>query len=155
MRLITNSIILLSILSSIGNVAAEFEAGSINGALARGESTFQRFCSVCHGKDGKGEARYDRNHESTPSDLTQISHHNNGKFPWLKLYNVINKQEAVSAHEASDMPNWGNQFDLRNWGNEDDDKFSEEVVYGRIFALLVYINSIQDASETMGEEQSQ
>ena len=44
------------------------------------------------------------------------------------------------------MPEWNEVFDLRNWDSQDNDEFAEEIVYGRIFVLLMYLNSIQETS---------
>lgn len=141
-------IILLLTLFLINQASAspESESKSLVSAVEQGKAVYSRFCSVCHGVDGKSADSQLVDLQTQPPDLTQIKKSNNNQFPWLRLYSVINSQESVGAHESREMPEWNQVFDMRNWGSDDNDEFAEEIIYGRIFVLLMYLNSIQEAS---------
>lgn len=146
MRLTFYLLCLLCLVVSSSYVSADSEPESLDRAVEQGEAAYSRFCAVCHGFDGKGndEELVDLQHR--PPDLTLITQRNGGQFPWLRLYTIINSQESVGAHGIKEMPEWNEVFDLRNWDSQDNDEFAEEIVYGRIFVLLMYLNSIQETS---------
>ena len=146
MRLTTFLSLLFIACMFLTNTAMATEPGSLLRAVEQGEAAYSRFCAVCHGFDGKGndEELVDLQHR--PPDLTLITQRNGGQFPWLRLYTIINSQESVGAHGVKEMPEWSEVFDLRNWDSQDNDEFAEEIVYGRIFVLLMYLNSIQETS---------
>lgn len=138
--------LLLALAVQAGSVQAsdEIKSSSLEHATKEGKKTFLHFCAVCHGKDGKGGDSSLYKLKQPAPDLTIVTTKNNGAFPWLDMFRVINSQESIGAHGSTEMPEWGSLFDLRNWGDEENDKFAEEIVYGRLFVLLVYLNSIQD-----------
>lgn len=110
--------------------------------IEAGSKTFYRFCSICHGFTAKGDGPFKNNLVTTPPDLTILTLNNNGVFPWIKLYAIIDGNNTTNAHGSSEMPIWGNQFDLKNW-TSGQSEFSDVIVRGRIFELLVYLQSIQ------------
>ena len=144
MRLIICLLVALVVQVVSVHASDEIKSSSLEHAIQEGKKTFLHFCAVCHGKDGKGgdSSLYELKHPAP--DLTILSNNHNGAFPWLDMFRVINSQESIGAHGSTEMPEWGSLFDLRNWGDEENDKFAEEIVYGRLFVLLVYLNSIQD-----------
>lgn len=144
MRYIIIFISILLVCCSQVNAEGEPDSQSLSRALEQGENAYSRFCAVCHGFDGKGNDVELVDLEQTPPDLTLISQRYGGQFPWLKLYTIINSQESIGAHGAREMPEWNEVFDLRNWDSQDNDEYAEEIVYGRIFVLLMYLNSIQE-----------
>ena len=111
-------------------------------AIASGGKTYYRFCSICHGENAKGDGPYVSNLRSSPPDLTLISATRNGTFPWEDLYAVISGDDVPSAHGSREMPAWGQQFDLRFW-NKQQSQFADVIVNGRIFELMLYLQSIQ------------
>jgi hypothetical protein len=114
--------------------------------ISAGSKTFYRFCSVCHGKDAQGDGLYASNLKASPTNLTLLSQRNNGIFPWIELYAIIDGND-LEEHGNREMPIWGEIFDISQWPNQYDG-FSEVIVRGRIFELLVYLESIQvDASD--------
>jgi mono/diheme cytochrome c family protein len=46
-----------------------------------GKASFNAYCTVCHGPSGKGDGPAAKALVKPPSDLTQITKNNNGKFP--------------------------------------------------------------------------
>ena len=113
-----------------------------NATIQAGSHTFFRFCSICHGSDGKGNGAYTNKLKVPPPDLTVLAKNNRGQFPWLQLYGVIDGTDPVAGHGSGEMPIWGNQFDLNNWSGKCAE-FAPVIVRGRIFELLVYLQSIQ------------
>ena len=115
-------------------------------AIEAGSHTFYRFCSICHGFNAEGNGPYTESLNTIPPDLTTLSANNNDTFPWLRLYQIIDGTDVSKAHGSSEMPIWGNQFDLNNWANRYNE-FADVIVRGRIFELLVYLESIQTKQE--------
>ena len=146
MRSIVFLMIVATVLVNCVQARDGIKSSSLDHAIEEGKATFLHFCSVCHGKDGKSGDLSLYKLKKQPPNLTLISSKNNGTFPWLNLFKIINGQESINAHKSSEMPDWGYLLDLRNWGDEENDEFAEEIVYGRLFVLLVYLNSIQDKS---------
>ena len=101
-----------------------------------GGEMFQEYCAVCHGKDGKGDGPAAAALKKTPANLTQLSSKNGGKFPELKVANVIHGDPETSAHGSRDMPIWGTLFSSL-------DTNSPGTVQLRISNLTTYIKSIQ------------
>src|ERR1035438_2392809 len=56
-------------------------AGAHDTSLTKGPDLYQRYCAVCHGKDGKGGGPAAAALKAIPTDLTQLSKNNGGKFP--------------------------------------------------------------------------
>ncbi len=111
--------------------------------VSSGNRTYDRFCSVCHGSDAKGNGPFTKNLVVPPPDLTVLSANNNDVFPWMRMYEVIDGDEKMRAHGSSEMPIWGEAFDLRNWG-KGYSEYADVIVRGRIFELLVYLHFIQE-----------
>lgn len=93
------------------------------------------YCAVCHGVDGKGNGPAASALKQPPSDLTQISRKNGGKFPDFVVANVIQGDTAVVAHGSRDMPMWGDVF--RSMQRDD------PLVKLRVANLTKYIASLQ------------
>ena len=100
-----------------------------------GQSLFQEFCAVCHGKDGKGGGPAAPALKESVGDLTQIARQNNGKFPDQKILSIIKGEQSVAAHGTQEMPTWGKTFS--------DMSTNLTVSQGRLHALVQYIQSIQ------------
>jgi len=110
--------------------------------LARGQVHYQRYCSVCHGKQGEGKGPLAEYLKITPTDLTQISKKNEGKFPFWRMYRIIDGREEIRGHGTRAMPIWGDEIRI----DEKDalPKFQEDLVAGRIWQMLSYLQSIQE-----------
>src|ERR1039458_8224627 len=55
-----------------------------------GKDLYREYCAVCHGTTGKGDGPAASALKVPPSDLTQISKKNGGKFPELQVQHIIN-----------------------------------------------------------------
>jgi mono/diheme cytochrome c family protein len=103
---------------------------------ASGKAMFNSYCAVCHGTDGKGGGPAASALKTPPSDLTQLSKSNGGKYPSLKVASVIRGTSELSAHGSKDMPVWGPLF----WGIS---KGHESEVQQRVANLTEYIETLQ------------
>jgi mono/diheme cytochrome c family protein len=110
--------------------------------LARGQSHYQRYCSVCHGEQGKGKGPLAEYLKITPTDLTQLSKKNGEQFPFWRVYRIVDGREEVRGHGMRAMPIWGDEIRI------DEKKalpqFQEDLVAGRIWQMISYLESIQE-----------
>lgn len=112
-------------------------------ALKMGTEEYQQSCAICHGINATGKSEYANVLKHSPADLTQIKRNNNGVFPFNKLYRIIDGRKEISSHGSRTMPIWGDRFNSENWLNMSP-RYSETFVRGRIFELLLYLESIQE-----------
>lgn len=111
-------------------------------APQRGVEFYQSACAQCHGNDGKGGGPVAHLLTQRPSDLTTLSRRNNGAFPFVRVGQIIDGREDVVAHGGRDMPFWGAMFGFEA-GNRFGDRMREAYVQGRVYELVLYLNSIQ------------
>ena len=101
-----------------------------------GKDLYREYCAVCHGTTGKGDGPAASALKVPPSDLTQISKKNGGKFPELQVQHIINGEaDEPVAHGSKDMPVWGNLF--RHMGPNPD------IANVRVYNLMKYTEEIQ------------
>lgn len=102
---------------------------------------FERSCSVCHGFQGRGNGVMADSLKTKPTDLTKLSKENNGHFPFIRVYRVIEGTPRVGVHGTREMPVWGNRY-----RQEAEQYNADEYIYtrGLILELLTYIISIQE-----------
>jgi mono/diheme cytochrome c family protein len=100
-----------------------------------GKGLYQQFCASCHGKDAKGGGPAADALKQRPTDLTQISRQNGGKFPDTRIMAVLKGDQAVGAHGSQEMPTWGKTFN--------DISGNLSVSQGRMHALVMYLEEIQ------------
>lgn len=108
-------------------------------AQSVGKAEFNRHCGSCHGLDGKGQGWVAKMLTAQPSDLTQLSKANEGRFPFFEVQRIIDGRESIVAHGEREMPVWGDRFSEQISG-----PVTATTVRGRIFELLIYLNSIQE-----------
>jgi mono/diheme cytochrome c family protein len=100
-----------------------------------GKEMFNEYCAVCHGQDGKGGGPAATALKKKPTDLTQLTVHNNGKFPDTRVARYIEGDDKVDAHGTRDMPMWGGIFKSMSG--------SDEITRMRVSNLTSYIKSMQ------------
>jgi mono/diheme cytochrome c family protein len=115
--------------------AQEAEAEWKGGSATQGASIYRQYCRVCHGDSGRGDGVIAADLRVTPSDLTQLSQQNGGKFPTKDTVEVIDGRKAKAGHGTSDMPAWGDVFTRKDE--------TEAVVKQRVTDLVEYLRSIQ------------
>jgi mono/diheme cytochrome c family protein len=104
-------------------------------AATSGKDLFHQYCAVCHGQDAKGAGPAADALKKSPTDLTQLSRKNNGKFPEQRVLATFKGEDNVTAHGSQDMPVWGTIFT----------NMSPNLTQGqdRIYSLLHYVEEIQ------------
>jgi len=109
---------------------------------AAGKPFYEDNCMVCHGQAAKGDGpMVTFGLLSVPAaDLTQLSKRNGGKFPFWKVYRVIDGREEVKGHGVREMPIWGDEFRL----DAGSDAMRHTQVRGQILALVYYLQSLQE-----------
>lgn len=100
-------------------------------------------CRVCHGAGGKGDGPMTSYLTIAPSDLTSISKSNDGVFPSLKIFQIVDGRTNVGGHGVREMPVWGARYKA-----EAGDKYGpyggEQATRARILELVFYIQAIQE-----------
>lgn len=109
----------------------------------RGAEFYRTACAQCHGADGKGAGPSARYLSVAPSDLTTLSKRNNGAFPFVRVGQVIDGREDITLHGGRDMPFWGHMFGFEA-GDRFGSRMREVYVQGRVYELILYLNSIQE-----------
>lgn len=107
--------------------------------MSAGQQYFLRYCSTCHGLEGRGDGPAASALRTPPADLTRIAQRRGGQFPVAEIAAYIDGRTPVAAHGSREMPIWGERFGemvgVRG--------VSEEVVRGNILVLIEYLQSIQ------------
>ena len=115
----------------------------MNNAISNGKQEFIDSCSLCHGEDAKGHGVFSEMLVIPTADLTQLKSNNDGHFPYKTVYLTIDGRDRVKQHGARYMPIWGNRYNATSWLDVDK-KYAETLVRGKIFELILYLESIQE-----------
>lgn len=75
-----------------------------------GRQAFFRYCSSCHGYDGRGNGEVAASLTPKPADLTQLAKRHGGTFPLAEVVAYIDGSKRVAAHGTAKMPVWGKVF---------------------------------------------
>ena len=118
-------------------------ASEATDAVSAGAREFQQRCALCHGDNGRGNGPYAFALVFKPSDLTKLAKENNGDFPFLETYMIIDGRELVKSHGPRLMPIWGDRYTEESW-YEVSPEHANTLVRGKIFELLLFLNSIQE-----------
>jgi mono/diheme cytochrome c family protein len=110
--------------------------------IAGGKIKFTQYCANCHGVTGKGEGPFGKMLVIKPADLTQLSKHNGGAFPFWSVYRMIDGRDEVRGHGVRSMPLWGFVFQMEEGARPG--PYQEDLVRGRIWQLVYFLESIQE-----------
>lgn len=124
-----------------------FASASLAADRDIGEREYTFKCAVCHGSSGKGDGPYVDSLKATPTDLTVIQKNNGGRFPFERVFEVIDGRADIKAHGTRDMPIWGNEYSeeaVEYYGKMYDIFNAEIFVQGRILSLITYLRSMQE-----------
>jgi mono/diheme cytochrome c family protein len=72
-----------------------------------GRAAYLKYCSACHGAEGKGDGVVSSALRPRPTDLTQLAKQHGGKYPLVAVIESIDGQKKIAAHGDSEMPVWG------------------------------------------------
>ena len=113
----------------------ENETPTLDDTDISGAEEFVRYCSVCHGLDGKGKGPLAPSLKKSPADLTRISQRNNGHFPFSRIAKTIRDGGEIASHGSADMPAWGEVFR---------DHVDPIMSRALIFELTLYLEGLQE-----------
>jgi len=113
-------------------------AGTSAFSQSTGKHDFVELCAPCHGIDGTGKGR-DLT-EANPPDLTDISLRNGGKFPFEKVYRMVDGRGMMDSHKRFAMPFWG--IYLQKQSNQPT-PVSDAAVKQRITEIVRYVETMQ------------
>ena len=105
--------------------------------VAEGRADYETYCLACHGATGRGDGAMAEILVVPPTDLTTIAARNDGRFPFWRVYRIINGREAVAGHETFQMPLLGQRF------QQDEAKAGYLPAYIRVLLITHYLDSIQ------------
>jgi mono/diheme cytochrome c family protein len=77
---------------------------------ASGEDLYRRYCSSCHGIDGKGDGPVAPVLKEKPKDLTRIAQRRDGVFPAAAIVRIVDGRDVAIAHGTREMPVWAKRF---------------------------------------------
>lgn len=127
------------VLATVLTAAVLVFAGSARAAEANpGRATYLRYCSACHGSEGKGDGIASGTMRPRPADLTQLAKNNGGTFPYLQVKDIIDGRKPTAAHGDSGMPVWGEVFTEEKAAAQADTH-----VRGKVQLITDYVATIQ------------
>jgi mono/diheme cytochrome c family protein len=113
----------------------------------RGRYEYETHCAVCHGSTGKGDGPLAQQLKSATvmPNLTELSKKNNGVFPFMRVYEIIDGTQSVTWHGTREMPVWGPRYKSEAGESLYDDFRADPEVFvrARILALTEYIYRLQ------------
>jgi len=118
-------------------VLVVFSTGTSAFSQSTGKHDFEELCASCHGIDGTGKGR-DLT-EANPPDLTAISLRNGGKFPFEKVYRIVDGREMTDSHKRFAMPFWGAYLRKQSKSTPESDTAVKE----RITEIVRYVETMQ------------
>jgi mono/diheme cytochrome c family protein len=128
--------------AALGTFALVFSVTPQARAQESGKRDYLQHCAPCHGADGKGKGeRLYIIPQIKPTDLTQLSKRNGGKFPFDAVAQTIDGRRTIPSHKRFDMPFWG--VKLQQSGKEFTPE-SEARVKRRITDIVRYVESLQE-----------
>jgi mono/diheme cytochrome c family protein len=142
----------------MGMISNTLVAGMLLGfstatALAQDESAgqleYMASCAACHGPEGKGDGTFAAFLDADMPDLTLLAKNNGGKFPYDRVYGIIDGREEVALHGPRYMTIWGSRYNAEMIEKLDpfgptSTETVERMVRGRILELVFFLASIQE-----------
>lgn len=104
-----------------------------------GEDLYRRFCSSCHGIQGRGDGPVAPSFRVEVPDLTQTSRRIRGVDARDRIVRIIDGRHIIGAHGTRLMPVWGEDLARLEIGNPDAERSSQIIIE----RLADYVNSLQ------------
>lgn len=106
-----------------------------------GSGEFFNSCASCHGVSAKGDGNLSRYLNIKPTDLTQLAKNNQGEYPFLKVFQIIDGRSEVPGHGDRIMPVWGDRYEIETKNSSG--LANESATRAKVLELVYYIQSIQ------------
>ena len=109
------------------------------GETDSGRALYLKYCSSCHGKDGRGNGPVSPVLKVKAPDLTTLRKNNKGIFPLARVISSIDGSRAVRGHGDPAMPVWGEVFkeELK------EEKYRELTTLLKTKVIAEYISTLQ------------
>lgn len=129
--------LVLALLVAPAVASAEEKTPYDPAAAALGAVTYRANCARCHGETGQGDGPLAAQLATLPLDLTRLAGRNGDKYPFDKVYRIIDGRSPVKGHGGGDMPVWGDVFLEAREG------YDREKVREKITQLVHFVASLQ------------
>jgi mono/diheme cytochrome c family protein len=127
-------------IAALGHRASAEDPPAYDPVLAElGAPLFARYCTACHGPEGRGDGPAAASLRTRPADLTAIAKRRGGEFSNGKIAQFIDGRFELPAHGSREMPVWGERFGA----DVPDSGVGESIARGNIASLVEYLKSIQ------------
>jgi len=128
-------------------IAYAQQNGSAAKAFDRGRYEYEAHCAVCHGLSGKGDGPFADQLQTAAvvPNLSELSKKNNGVFPFMRVYEIIDGENSLRWHGTSQMPIWGPGYkrEARESAYDDFRADPDAFARARILALTEYVYRLQ------------
>jgi mono/diheme cytochrome c family protein len=125
-------------------MASWLVAGAAQAQDITGQTEFREHCAACHGLTGLGDGPIGPLLKTPAPNLALISQRNGGKFPFEKIYDIIEGSSVIAAHGTRDMPLWGDHYRSNPKPvTPDQAEMAAMVARDRILSLVYYIGTLQ------------
>ncbi len=112
-------------------------AGAADGDA--GKELYLKYCSSCHGRDGKGSGPVTPYLKIKVPDLTLLRKRNKGVYPFARVMSSIDGSRAVPGHGEPSMPVWGEVFEKE----VETGKYPILTSLYKVKAIAEYLSTIQ------------
>jgi Cytochrome C oxidase, cbb3-type, subunit III len=136
MRTLTRLSLALAVLS------LALPASVIAGEAGQGQQLYDKYCSSCHGKDGRGNGSVSSYLKINVPDLSLLKRNNKGIYPLAKVMTSIDGSREVRGHGDTAMPVWGEVFE-REAQKAESAKYPILTSLLKIHVIAEYIASLQ------------
>ncbi|MDH3264656.1 MAG: cytochrome c [Paracoccaceae bacterium] len=110
--------------------------------FAAGRGEYLAACAACHGENADGNGPIGTMFTTPIPDLRKITARNDGVFPTLKIFMIVDGRTGIKAH-GDPMPLFGNRYEAEV-GESGGPFGSEQLVRARVLELVYYLESIQE-----------
>lgn len=121
--------------------AAFFVSGSSGwaGEADQGREMYLKYCSSCHGKDGRGNGVVSSYLKIKIPDLTLLRKNNKGVYPLARVMTAIDGSRKVRGHGDGEMPVWGEVFQKELEG----ERYKGLTELHKVKAIAEYLSTLQ------------
>jgi mono/diheme cytochrome c family protein len=122
--------------------ATALAAQEVDPEFAVGREEYLAACAACHGENADGNGPIATMFKDPVPGLTRLSADNDGVFPTLAVFQIVDGRTAVRAH-GNPMPVFGRRYQTEIAGDFGP-YGGEQVVRARVLELVYYLQSIQE-----------
>lgn len=136
--------------SAASHEAAGEGAGSDAASMAHadvpGAAAYRQNCASCHGREGRGDGPVAEFLKVDVPDLTTIAARNDGAFPFVRMFHIVDGRQTLRAHGTEMMPVWGEVYRREVGGDAQpiNRMATETTVRGRVLELVSFLTAIQE-----------